>query len=117
MRLLPCAPALLLLTACAGTARDGINAPMHDAGGRQVGWEERKAGDGNPLFVVRSAGRTSYAALVQVAEQHAAQRCPYGYRVISVGGADQPQIDILNPRLIIGAELRFEVHCFERDSF
>lgn len=109
--------AALALTACAGTARVGINAPMHDAGGRQVGWEERKADSGDPLFVVRSVAGVSYTSLLQVAEQHAAGRCPYGYRVISVGGADQPQIDILNPRLILGAELRFEVHCFERDNF
>lgn len=107
----------LLLAACAGGAHEGINAPMHDVGGRQVGWEERKADGGNPLFVIRSAGPTNYASLMQVAEQHASQRCPYGYRVMSVGGADQPQIDILNPRLILGAELRFEVHCFERDNF
>ena len=117
MRLSFLLPALLL-TACAGGARDGINGPMHDVNGRQVGWEERKADDGNPLFVIRSAGAsTDYASMMQIAEQHAAQRCPYGYRVMSVGGADQPQIDILNPRLILGAELRFEVHCFERDTF
>lgn len=109
--------AVLALTACAGTARVGINAPMHDEGGRPVGWEEQKADGDNPLFVVRSAGAANYASLLQVAEQRAAQHCPYGYRVMSVGGADQPQIDILNPRLILGAELRFEVHCFERDNF
>ena len=117
MRLLVLLPALLL-AACAGGAHDGINAPMHDVSGRQVGWEERKADDGNPLFVIRSSGApTDYASMVQVAEQHAARRCPNGYRVMSMGGADQPQIDILNPRLILGAELRFEVHCFERDKF
>ena len=117
MRLSALLPALLL-TACAGGARDGIDAPMHDIGGRQVGWEEQKADNGDAMFVIRSSGAsTDYAALVQAAQQHAAQRCPYGYRVMSVGGADQPQIDILNPRLILGAELRFEVHCFERDKF
>lgn len=109
---------VLLLVACAGGARDGINAPAHDVGGRQVGWEERKADGGDLLFVIHSTGgSTNYASLVQVAEQHATQRCPYGYRVMAVGGADQPEIDILNPRLILGAELRFEVHCFERDTF
>lgn len=117
MRWLSLLPALLL-AACAGGARDGFNAAMHDVGGRQVGWEERKADDGDPLFVIRSVGAsTDYTSMMQAVEQHAAQRCPYGYRVMSVSGADQPQIDILNPRLILGAELRFEVHCFERDKF
>jgi len=116
MRALLLLPTLLSLAGCA-TQPGGIGAPMHDAGDNQLGWEERKADDGNPLFVVRSAGAASYASLVKVAEQHASQRCPYGYRVIAVGGADQPDMDVLNPRLIIGAELRFEVHCFERDNF
>lgn len=116
MRALLLLPTLLSLAGCAATPV-GIGATMHDAGGLQVGWEERKAGDGNPLFVVRSAGAVSYADLIQVAEQHAAQRCPYGYRVTAINGADQPETDTLNPRLIIGAELRFEVHCFERDNF
>lgn len=106
----------LSLAGCA-TSRDGIDSPMHDFGGRQVGWEEDKAPDGNPQFLIRSAGGVSYTAMQQLAEQHAKQRCPYGYRVMSIGGADQPQIDILNPRLILGSELRFEVHCFDRDSF
>lgn len=117
MRPLVLLPAMALLASCAGAAREGINAPMHEVAGRQVGWEERKAADGDPLFVIRSGEPMRYAPLIQAAEQHAAQRCPYGYRVMSVGGADQPQIDILNPRLIIGAELRFEVLCFERDNF
>jgi len=54
--------------------------------------------------------------MLQVAEQHAQARCPYGYRVMDLGGGDQPQEDILHPRLILGGELRFEVHCFERDK-
>jgi len=117
MRLLLLSP-LLLLAACAGGAHEGINAPMHDVNGRQVGWEERKADGGDVLFVIRSTGSsTDYAPLMESAQRHAAERCPYGYRVMSVGGADQPQIDILKPRLILGAELRFEVHCFERDAF
>jgi len=108
--------AVLLLAACAGISRDNITSPMHDFGGRQIGWEERKATDGNPLFVVRSGSSVSYAAMLQVAEQHAQARCPYGYRVMDLGGGDQPQEDILHPRLILGGELRFEVHCFERDK-
>ncbi len=109
--------AILLLSACAGPARDSINSPMHDFGGRQIGWEERKADDGNPLFVIRSSGAMSYDAMLQAAEEHARSRCPYGYRVMGLGGGDQPQEDILHPRLILGGELRFEVHCFERDNF
>ena len=116
LKLLPVA-AVMLLAACTGNARDSISSPMHDFGGRQIGWEEDKAGDGNPLFVVRSGSSVSYDAMLQVAEQHAKARCPYGYRVIEIGGADQPQVDIHHPRLIIGAELRFEVQCFERDDF
>jgi hypothetical protein len=117
MRLLVLSTALLL-AACAGGAHEGINAPMHDVGGRQVGWEEGKVDGGDVLFVIRSSGAsTDYHSMMQAAERHASQRCPYGYRVMSVGGADQPEVDILNPRLILGAELRFEVHCFERDSF
>ena len=107
--------AALALAACA-TAQDSIDSPMHDFNGRQMGWEEHKADDGDPQFVIRSAGSANYAAMLRVAEQHAKQRCAYGYRVMSIGGADQPQIDILNPRLIIGGELRLEVHCFERDN-
>lgn len=116
MRLFALLTALLALTACA-TASDSITSPMHDFNGRQVGWEEDKALDGNPQFVIRSASGVSYAAMQQLAEQHAKQRCPYGYRVMSISGADQPQIDILNPRLILGGELRFEVQCFDRDAF
>ncbi len=117
MRLLVLSTALLL-AACASGAHESIDAPMHDVGGRQVGWEESKADGGDVLFVIRSGGAsTEYASMVQAAERHASQRCPYGYRVMSVGGADQPGVDILNPRLILGAELRFEVHCFERDTF
>lgn len=113
----PILPVLLLLSACASVPNDGIRSPMHALGDQQVGWEERKAGDGNPLFVVESPGAASYAALLQVAEEHAHDRCRYGYRVMNLSGADQPTVDILNPRIIIGSELRLEVHCFERDKF
>lgn len=107
---------VLSLSACAGIPKDGIRSPMHAVGDQQVGWEERKAGDGNPLFVVKSIGPASYDALLQAAEEHAHDRCPSGYRVMALGGADQPTVDILNPRIIIGSELRLEVHCFERDK-
>lgn len=106
---------LLLLSACATST--GINAPMHDVGNLRVGWEELKADDGNPQFVVRSNGGVTYEAMFQVAEQHARERCKYGYRIIRIGGADQPEEDILNPRIIIGGELRLEVQCFDKDKF
>lgn len=109
--------AALLLAACTSAARDSINTPMHDVRGRQIGWTESKATDGNPIFTVRSGNGVSYADMLQVAEHHAKARCPYGYRVMDLGGGDQPQVDILQPRLIIGGELRFEVQCFERDDF
>lgn len=108
--------AMLLLSACAGVPKDSIRSPMHTVGDQQVGWEERKAGDGNLLFVVKSIGPASYDALLQVAETHANERCPNGYRVMTLGGADQPTVDILNPRIIIGSELRLEVRCFETDK-
>ena len=106
---------LVLLAAC--TTQNGIYAPMHDVGSLKVGWEERKADDGNPQIVVRSNGGVTYEAMFQLAEQHAKQRCQYGYRIISIGGADQPEEDILNPRIIIGGELRLEVQCFDKDKF
>ena len=115
MRLLPMCFALLLLSGCAGTLR-GLDKPLHAEGDAQIGWEERKADDGNPLFMVKSAGNLPYSELVQVAEKHAAARCPYGYRVLSVDGGDQPQVDILKPRFILASEVRFKVKCFARDS-
>lgn len=108
-------PAILLLASCTGSPVDGINSPLHAIGNQQVGWQERKANDGDPLFVVKSIGPVPYDELVRVAERHAQERCPQGYRVIDVGGADQPTVDILNPHIIIGSELRFEVQCFERN--
>lgn len=112
--LLTCLP-LVLLTACAGPLR-GLDKPVHTEGDAQVGWEEVKTDDGNPLFVVRSAGNLPYAELLEVAERHAAARCPFGYRVLSVDGGDQPQIDTLKPRLILASEVRFKVKCFARDK-
>jgi len=109
-------PAVLLLSACASVPKDSIRSPLHTVGDQQVGWEERKASDGNPLFVVKSIGAAPYDALLQVAEEHAHARCPDGYRVMALGGADQPTVDIVDPRIIIGSELRLEVHCFERDK-
>lgn len=113
-RLLSCFP-LFLLAACAGPLH-GLDRPVHAEGDAQVGWEEVKSDDGNPLIVVKSAGNLPYADLVQVAERHAAARCPFGYRVLSVDGGDQPQVDTLKPRLILASEVRFKVKCFARDN-
>ncbi len=115
MRNLLACLSLLLLAACAGSIH-GLDKPVHAEGDAQVGWEEVKTDDGNPLFVVKSAGNLPYAELVEVAERHAAARCPFGYRVLSVDGADQPQVDTLKPRLILASEVRFRVKCFARDN-
>lgn len=105
----------LLLSACAG-ATHGLDAPLHVEGDAQVGWQELKSDDGDPYFMVKSAGNQPYSELVQVAEKHAAARCPNGYRVLSVDGGDQPQADILKPRFILASEVRLKVHCFSRDA-
>ena len=119
MRSLPVFLMTLQLTACAGSLR-GLDRPMHVEGDAQVGWEEAtvdpKNDDGSHLFVVKSAGNLPYAELVEVAERHAAARCPFGYRVLSLDGGDQPQVDTLKPRFILASEVRFKVKCFARDN-
>lgn len=115
MRCLAVCFPLLLLTACAGSM-SSLDRPMHSEGTAQVGWEEQKTDDGYPLIVVKSAGNLPYAELVAVAEKHAAARCPFGYRVLSVDGGDQPQVDILKPRFILASEVRFKVKCFAHDN-
>ena len=109
-------PLMMLLVSCAGAPKDGINSPMHAVGNLQAGWAEHKANDGELVFVVKSIGSEPYDALLRVAVQHARKSCPYGYRVMGINGADQPMVDILNPRMIIGSELRFEVQCFDREN-
>lgn len=106
----------LLLTACATSPGAGIGVPMHAEGSQQVGWQQVTTGDGDPLFVVRSAGQGSYAAMIKVAEAQASKLCPYGYGVLDIEGGDQPQVETLSPKFVLASELRFKVRCYEKDS-
>ena len=116
MRTLIFTLSLSLLAACAGAPATGIGAAMHTEGTQQVGWQQVTTGDGDPLFVVRSAGAASYASLIKVAEVQAGKLCPDGYRVIDIEGNDQPQVDSLSPRFVLASELRFKVRCFEKQT-
>jgi len=116
MRTLILSVSLSLLAACASTPTAGIGAAMHAEGGQQVGWQQVTTGDGDPLFVVRSAGASPYSALIKVAEAQAAKLCTYGYRVIDIEGNDQPQVDTLSPRFVLASEVRFKVRCFEKQT-
>ena len=108
---------ILLLTACASMqSNTGIDSPMHMEGSQQVGWQHVTTGDGDPLFVVRSAGKGTYSAMVKVAEAQAAKLCPYGYGVLDIEGNDQPQVETLSPKFVLASELRFKVRCYEKDS-
>jgi hypothetical protein len=107
---------LLLLGACAHAPVTGMEAAMHAEGTQQVGWQQVTTGDGDPLFVVRSAGSASYSDMVRIAETHAGELCLDGYRVIDIEGNDQPQVDSLSPRFILASELRFKVHCYEKEG-
>jgi len=117
MRTFTLIASLLLLAACAHAPTTGIDAAMHAECGQQVGWQQVTTGDGDPLFVVRSAGAAaSYAAMVHVAEEQAAKLCVEGYRVLDVEGSDQPQVDSLSPRFVLSSEVRFKVRCYEKDT-
>jgi len=116
MRILLPAIVLSLLSACAHAPATGVGAAMHVENGQQVGWQQVTTGDGDPLFVVRSAGQDSYANLLKVAEAQADKLCPNGYRVLDVEGNDQPQVDTLSPKFVLASEVRFKVRCFEKDS-
>jgi len=116
MRTLTLTALFSLLVACAGSPAIGIGAPMHAEGAQQVGWQQVTTGDGDPLFVVRSAGAVSYASLIKVAETQAAKLCTEGYRVIDIEGNDQPQVDYLSPRFVLASELRFKVRCYEKQT-
>lgn len=116
MRILMLAISLSLLAACASAPATGIGAAMHAENGQQVGWQQVTTGDGDPLFVVRSAGQYPYADLLKVAETQAAKLCTHGYRVLDVEGNDQPQVDTLSPKFVLASEVRFKVRCFEQDS-
>jgi hypothetical protein len=107
---------LLLLGACAHAPVTGIEAAMHPEGTQQVGWQQVTTGDGDPLFVVRSAGGGDYAEMVRVATTHAAELCPDGYRVLDLEGNDQPQVDTLSPRFVLASEVRLKVHCYDKDA-
>jgi hypothetical protein len=116
MRTLILIASLSLLAACTGAPTTGIGAAMHPESGQQVGWQQVTTGDGDPLFVVRSAGAVSYASLIKVAEAQAAKLCPEGYRVTDIEGNDQPQVDSLSPRFVLASELRFKVRCYEKQT-
>ena len=116
MRILALTASLLLLGACAHAPTTGIGAPMHAEGAQQIGWQQVTTGDGDPLFVVRSGGGTSYAEMIRVAEEQAAKLCPDGYRVLDVEGNDQPQVDSLSPRFVLSSEVRFKVRCYQKES-
>ena len=107
---------LTLLAACAHAPANGIGAAMHAENGQQVGWQQVTTADGDPLFVVRSNGKGTYADLVKVAEAQADKLCPYGYSVMDVEGGDQPQVDTLSPKFVLASEVRFKVRCYEKDS-
>ena len=109
---------VLLLTACASlrSTNNGIDSPMHVEGTQQVGWQQVTTGDGDPLFVVRSAGKGTYSEMAKVAEAQAAKLCPYGFGVLDVEGNDQPQVETLSPKFVLASELRFKVRCYEKDS-
>lgn len=107
---------LVLLTGCATfSSSAGIGSPMHVEGTQQVGWQQVTTGDGDPLFVVRSAGQGSYSAMIKVAEAQAAKLCPYGYGVLDIEGSDEPQVETLSPKFVLASELRFKVRCYEKD--
>ncbi|HLW74551.1 MAG TPA: hypothetical protein VKT74_05735 [Gammaproteobacteria bacterium] len=107
---------VLLLAACAHSPTTGIEAAMHAENNVQVGWREQPADDGDPVFAVQSAGGVDFAALLTVAEEHAKARCIDGYRVMSITGSDEPQVDSLNPRFILDSVVRLKVHCYEKES-
>lgn len=119
MRKIPIATTLLLalfLAACAHSPATGIEAAMHAENNVQVGWREQPADDGDPVFMVQSAGGVSFDSMLKVAEDHAKARCAEGYRVISLTGSDEPQVDSLNPRFVLDSVVRLKVHCYEKES-
>ena len=107
---------MLTLAACSTSPATGIDAAMHAENNVQVGWRELPAEDGDPVFQVQSAGSASFASLIKVAEAHAKVRCPDGYRVLSLTGSDEPQVDSLNPRFVLDNVVRVKVHCYEKED-
>lgn len=106
----------LFIVACAHSPATGIEAAMHTENSVQVGWREQPADDGDPVFVVQSAGGVNFDSMLTVAEDHARARCTEGYRVISLTGNDEPQVDSLNPRFVLDSVVRLKVHCYEKES-
>jgi hypothetical protein len=116
MRMLALVFTSLFLTACAHAPAMGIGEAMHPEGTQQVGWQQVTTGDGDPLFVVRSAGKASYADMIKVAEAQAAKFCPEGYSVVDVEGNDQPQVETLSPQFVLASEVRFKVRCYQKQG-
>jgi hypothetical protein len=106
----------LMLAGCAGDPPAGIGAAMHAENNVQVGWKEQPIEDGSTLYIVASPGNVSYADMAKVAEAHARAHCQYGYRVLSLDGNDQPQVDSLNARFILSSEVRLKVRCFDKET-
>jgi hypothetical protein len=116
MRILAFTLSFLLLAACAHAPAMGIGAVMHTEGTQQVGWQQVTTGDGDPLFVVRSSGRASYADMIKVAEAQATKLCPEGYSVLDVEGGDQPQVETLSPQFVLASEVRFKIRCYQKQG-
>jgi hypothetical protein len=117
MRTLALCITLLSLVACASAPPSvGIGAAMHTEGTQQVGWQQVTTGDGDPLFVVRSADQGNYATMIKVAEAQAAKLCPNGYSVLDLEGSDQPQVETLSPKFVLASEVRFKVRCYPKED-
>lgn len=116
MRTLAFTVSFLFLAACAHAPATGIGAAMHTEGTQQVGWQQVTTGDGDPLFVVRSSGKASYAEMLKVAETQASKLCPDGYGVLDVEGGDQPQVETLSPQFVLASEVRFKVRCYQKQG-
>jgi hypothetical protein len=116
MRILAYSLSILFLAACAHAPTVGIGAPMHAEGTQQVGWQQVTTGDGDPLFVVRSSGKASYAEMIKVAEAQASKLCADGYSVVDVEGGDQPQVETLSPQFVLASEVRFKVRCYQKQG-
>src|SRR5690242_13867469 len=116
MRTLAYSLSFILLAACAHAPTMGIGAPMHAEGNQQVGWQQVTTGDGDPLFVVRSNGKASYADMIKIAEAQAGKLCPEGYSVVDVEGGDQPQVETLSPQFVLASEVRFKVRCYQKQG-
>jgi hypothetical protein len=116
MRTLALAFVLLLAGCASAPPASGIGAAMHPEGAQQVGWQQVTTGDGDPLFVVRSAGQGKYSDMIKVAEAQAAKLCPYGYGVLDIEGSDQPQVETLSPKFVLASEVRFKVRCYDKED-